>query len=38
MVKREGVNAPGHVGPSLFQGNELVNTKSTKDKLIIRLN
>ena len=31
MTKREGVNAPGHVGPSLFQGNELVNTKDTKD-------
>ena len=22
MLKREGVNAPGHVGPSLFEGNE----------------
>lgn len=22
MSKREGVNAPGHVGPSLFQGND----------------
>ena len=31
MTKREGVNAPGHVGPSLFQGNALVNTKDTKD-------
>ena len=32
MTKREGVNAPGHVGPSLFQGNELVNTnKDIKD-------
>ena len=28
MTKREGVNAPGHVGPSLFQGNELVNTRA----------
>ena len=33
MTKREGVNAPGHVGPSLFQGNELVNTKDTKDEV-----
>ena len=33
MTKREGVNAPGHVGPSLFQGNELVNTKNTKDEV-----
>ena len=31
LTKREGVNAPGHVGPSLFQGNALVNTKDTKD-------
>ena len=22
MTKREGINAPGHVGPSLFQGND----------------
>lgn len=22
MAKREGINAPGHVGPSLFKGNE----------------
>ncbi|WP_180046482.1 sugar transferase [Acinetobacter sp. YH12117] len=22
MLKREGINAPGHVGPSLFEGNE----------------
>ena len=22
MTKREGINAPGHVGPSLFMGNE----------------
>lgn len=22
MIKREGINAPGHVGPSLFQGND----------------
>lgn len=22
MIKREGVNAPGHVGPSLFQGSD----------------
>ena len=33
MTKREGVNAPGHVGPSLFQGNELVNTKDIKDEV-----
>lgn len=24
MTKREGINAPGHVGPSLFQGNDPV--------------
>ncbi|MCH7340644.1 sugar transferase [Acinetobacter higginsii] len=23
MLKREGINAPGHVGPSLFKGNNL---------------
>lgn len=23
MLKREGINAPGHVGPSLFEGNEV---------------
>ncbi len=22
MTKREGINAPGHIGPSLFQGND----------------
>lgn len=27
MTKREGINAPGHVGPSLFQGNELNRAK-----------
>lgn len=27
MTKREGINAPGHVGPSLFQGNEPQNSK-----------
>ena len=27
MTKREGINAPGHVGPSLFQGNEPRNSK-----------
>lgn len=32
MTKREGVNAPGHVGPSLFQGNELVKTKDDEVK------
>ena len=30
MVKREGINAPGHVGPSLFQGNT---TKKTEDQV-----
>lgn len=30
MTKREGINAPGHVGPSLFKGNE---PKGTKDKV-----
>ena len=27
MTKREGINAPGYVGPSLFQGNESQNSK-----------
>ncbi|EOA0813743.1 sugar transferase, partial [Acinetobacter baumannii] len=22
MLSREGINAPGHVGPSLFKGND----------------
>ncbi|MGL5157789.1 MAG: sugar transferase, partial [Acinetobacter junii] len=26
LLKREGINAPGHVGPSLFQGNSSQNT------------
>lgn len=30
MAKREGINAPGHVGPSLFQGNT---TKKTEDQV-----
>lgn len=25
MTKREGINAPGHVGPSLFEGNKSTN-------------
>jgi lipopolysaccharide/colanic/teichoic acid biosynthesis glycosyltransferase len=30
MAKREGINAPGHVGPSLFQGNA---TKKSEDQV-----
>ncbi|MHA3893200.1 sugar transferase [Acinetobacter sp. GXMZU3951] len=30
MAKREGINAPGHVGPSLFQGNT---TKKAEDQV-----
>jgi len=30
MTKREGVNAPGHVGPSLFQGND---SQKVKDEV-----
>ena len=30
MTKREGINAPGHVGPSLFQGND---PEKTKDEI-----
>ncbi|QDK99216.1 sugar transferase [Acinetobacter tandoii] len=30
MAKREGINAPGHVGPSLFQGNV---TKKSEDQV-----
>lgn len=30
MTKREGINAPGHVGPSLFQGND---PEKIKDKI-----
>lgn len=30
MTKKEGINAPGHVGPSLFQGND---TAKNKDEL-----
>lgn len=30
MLRREGINAPGHVGPSLFEGNE-PNKKNDKN-------
>lgn len=30
MLKHEGINAPGHVGPSLFQGND---PEKIKDKI-----
>lgn len=30
MVKREGISAPGHVGPSLFKGNESQEQDETK--------
>ncbi|QIC62606.1 sugar transferase [Acinetobacter schindleri] len=34
MFKREGINAPGHVGPSLFTGNQPENqAKSSQDKV-----
>ena len=34
MFKREGINAPGHVGPSLFTGNQHENqAKSSQDKV-----
>ena len=34
MFKREGINAPGHVGPSLFTGNQSENqAKSSQDKV-----
>lgn len=31
MLKREGISAPGHVGPSLFQGNNSQATQQQKD-------
>lgn len=31
MLKREGISAPGHVGPSLFQGNNPQATQQQKD-------
>ena len=34
MFKREGINAPGHVGPSLFTGNQSENqATSSQDKV-----
>jgi len=30
MLKREGINAPGHVGPSLFEGNNPKNESDSK--------
>lgn len=30
MLKREGINAPGHVGPSLFTGNNPADEKKAK--------
>lgn len=30
MLKREGINAPGHVGPSLFEGNNPKNESESK--------
>ncbi|MHA3049438.1 sugar transferase [Acinetobacter sp. ANC 4639] len=30
MLKKEGINAPGHVGPSLFTGNDSDISKQTK--------
>lgn len=30
MLKKEGINAPGHVGPSLFTGNDTDTSKQTK--------
>lgn len=34
MFEREGINAPGHVGPSLFTGNQSENqAKSSQDKV-----
>lgn len=31
MLRREGINAPGHVGPSLFTGNNSDSTQSNKE-------
>ncbi|WP_151778017.1 sugar transferase [Acinetobacter brisouii] len=30
MLKKEGINAPGHVGPSLFTGNDTDTSKQSK--------